>query len=191
VLAEGERVADRWVVAGLSPPEEMGGIASQRTWLVGERTGTIALILDFATAAPLLRTAEVLGSVVETELILYPGSEPRRGLIPEERSVVGTAGALPGAGSVDDAFDRAAGWLAANPFARRLPVSLSAVTPVVEGGEASIVDAAGSVLPLAEDDSLWPLLALSGGHPLDCFGEWDDIVFRPLAVVVEERLVGV
>ena len=90
----------------------------------------MAVVLDFAAAGASLAVAEVLGSVVEAELALYPGSDPRRALFTGERSVVGSAARLPAAG-VDAALDQVATWLAANPFADRFPVALAGVVPVV------------------------------------------------------------
>ena len=36
----------------------------------------------------------------------------------------------------------------------------------------------------------WHLLALSGGHPLDVFSEWDGFSFWPLTVLADGRLVA-
>jgi hypothetical protein len=33
-------------------------------------------------------------------------------------------------------------------------------------------------------------LALSGGHPIDVFGEWDGYSFSPLSAVAEGRLAS-
>jgi hypothetical protein len=114
VLDQGERVTDRWAVVGLAREDDTR-LQSQRTWLVGERTGRVAVVLDFAAAGATLAVAEVLGSVVEAELALYPGSEPRRALFTGDRSPVGAcgrfpdlAGAVPGAGAGPDGSARGA-----------------------------------------------------------------------------------
>ena len=45
-------------------------------------------------------------------------------------------------------------------------------TPVAAGGRWHLVDSSGAALPLLGQESLWPLLAVSGGHPVTVAGEW-------------------
>ena len=81
-------------------------------------------------------------SVVEAELALYPGSEPRLALFTGERSVIDSTGRLPATG-VESALDQVATWIAGNPFADRFPISLAGVVPVVDeikaGDEVTLV----------------------------------------------------
>jgi hypothetical protein len=53
-----------------------------------------------------------------------------------------------------------------------------------------LVDRAGAALPLAERESLWTLLAVSGGHPVTVAGEWLADGLLPLAVWHGERAVA-
>jgi len=211
VLEAGERVTDRWAVMGLAREDDTR-LQSQRTWLVGQRTGRVAMVLDFAAAGATLAVAEVLGSVVDAEVALYPGSEPRRALFTGDRRVVGSTGALPrlagggvagdvpsggvagggadSAGSVAAALDRVAVWLAANPFADRFPMALNGVVPVVDGARRIVVEPGGAALPLSGDGAVLTLLAISGGRPVDLFGEWDGSALAPLSVLADGALVG-
>jgi hypothetical protein len=165
------------------------------------------MILDFAAAGATLAVAEVLGSVVEAEVALYPGSEPRRALFTGDRSVVASAGRLPDlaggvgpgagggagparAGGVAAALDRVAGWLAANPFADRFPMTLAGVVPIVDGDRRVVVEPGGDALPVSGDGDSLTLLAISGGAPVDVFGEWDGFAFTPLSVQSDGVLVG-
>jgi hypothetical protein len=164
-------------------------LQSQRTWLYGQETGRVAVVLDFAAAGASLAVAEVLGSVVEAEVALYPGSDPRRALFTGERSVVGSADGLPAAG-VADALDQVATWLAANPFADRFPVALAGVVPVADGSHPMVVEPGGGALPVSAQSDVLSLLALSGGRPVDLFGEWDGFDLTPLSAHAEGSLVS-
>jgi hypothetical protein len=188
VLASGERVTDRWAVIGLRQ-EADARLQSQRTWLAGETTGRLAMILDFAAAGATLAVAQVLGSVVQAEVAFYPGSEPRRAMFTGDREVVGSTTALPGT-DVAAALDRSATWLAANPFLDRVPVALAAVVPVVDDGRPVVVDGDRAALPLARDSDVLLLLALSAGEPVDVFGEWDGQSLFPVTVVADGAMVG-
>ena len=188
VLDRGERVTDRWTVVGLAR-EEDDRLQSQRTWLVGQATGRVAVILDFAAAGASLAVAEVLGSVVEAELALYPGSEPRRALFTGERAVVSSLDQLP-ATAIAVALDQVATWVAANPFADRFPIALAGVVPVVDESRRLVAEPGGAALPLSGGRDWLSLLALSGGYPIDLFAEWDGFALNPLSVCADGALVS-
>lgn len=42
----------------------------------------------------------------------------------------------------------------------------------------------------AEGPTGWPLLSVSGGHPIDVFGEWNGATFQPLSCLSAGRLIG-
>ncbi|WP_459709088.1 SWIM zinc finger family protein [Actinophytocola sp. KF-1] len=184
----GERLADRWWVVGLSQ-EEDERLLSQRTWLYGERTGDMVVLLDFAAAGAALNVAHVLGSVVDGEVALYPGAPPRRALFAGDEHKVTQGTGLPAATDVRTALDRAAAWLAGNPWLSRIPMALAGMT-VVPGDTPLLVDRDGAALTLAPDTDVWQLLALSGGHPVAVFGEWIDERFHPLSAEIDNGLVS-
>ena len=188
VLDRGERITDRWAVVGLAR-EEDDRLQSQRTWLIGQESGRVAVVLDFAAAGASLAVAEVLGSVVEAEVALYPGSEPRRALFTGDRSVVGSIDRLPASGVVAG-LDQVASWMAANPFADRFPLALAGVVPVVDASRRLIVEPGVAALPLSDDGDWLSLLAVSGGNPVDLFAEWNGFWLTALSVSTEDALVS-
>jgi hypothetical protein len=186
----GDHVTDRWWVVGLSQEEnDETSLLSQRTWLYGERTGETVMLLDFAAAGQALRTAHVLGSIVDGEVARYPGGEPRRALLTGDEPKVTQGGGLPHATDVRTALDQAARWMARNPWLRRIPMTLADMT-VVPADPPLVVDETGAALTLTPDTDIWQLLALSGGHPVRIFGEWIDDRLRPLSVEIDDRLVA-
>lgn len=188
VLA-GERIADRWQVIGLRQ-DVTERLQSQRTWLYGQDCGQIVVILDFAVGAT-LHVPHALGSVVDSEVALYPGSPPRRAVLCGSSRVVGTAKGLPATGTAAEALDRTADWLAADPWADRLPMLLSGVVAVRGDDGGVLVDQDGAILPLASDVDVWTLLALSGGHPVELFGEWVHDRLHPASMAVDHQVVPV
>jgi hypothetical protein len=183
----GAPVVDRWHVVGRRLDEDER-LQSQRTWLVGAATGQTAVVWDFAAAGAALQAAHVVGTVVDGGVLLHPGSAPRRATLTGEHEA-GAAHAIPGATGIGPALDGAATALAANPWAARAPLALAAVTPVHDGGTLHVVDGDGLALPAVVEEP-WPMLALSGGRPVDCFGEWEDGRFHPLSLVADGELVG-
>lgn len=200
ILAEEPPVRDRWTVAGQYVEQEER-LRVQRTWLTGAASGRSALILEFAVGpAAGFKTTLMPGLTVDAELCFFPGAAPLRALVkqihaadPSLRRPAVLAGAAPVAAAAAALRDR----LALNPWTETQPVTLAAVTPVRVSNSASagawrLRDEAGASLPLRVSDLsvLFTLLALSGGRPLDLFGEWDGAAIRPVSAVQAGRLLS-
>lgn len=177
---------DRWVVAGVSQATD-GRLLSQRTWLWGQQSDRWVVLLDFAAAGAALRVAQVVGSVVDDELTLYPGSDPVRAALSGDHQVVGS-GAAPHALAVTAAADRLGTWLAANPWSDRLPLPLKDVVLAEEADRWSLHDDGGHRVPVAADQDPWLLLSVSGGQHVTVTAEWDGGEVRPLAVFTPEPM---
>jgi hypothetical protein len=59
----------------------------------------------------------------------------------------------------------------------------------VAGDQWHLVDSAGVALPLLSPESLWPLLAVSGGNPVTVAGEWSPPGLTALTVWHGDRAV--
>jgi hypothetical protein len=197
VLA-GPAVTDHWLVVAVRELTD-GTVPGRRIWVRGRRTGRWAMLLTFAApngAWQDLGTARLRpGAEVHADLHYYPGQPPLRALI-GTRHADPAPGAPPGA---DDAIDaQLTDWsaaLAQDPWLTTWPVLLAGtpVPPVSDldgapgahgsglaGGAPTgsqgdrwyLVDRADRALPLADRESLWTLLAVSGGDPVTVAGEW-------------------
>lgn len=167
-----------------------GRLLQQRTWLRDETSGELLVVLDFSAGLTPMATAQLAGTVVSATVSRYPGTAPRRALFADDPVVTGTAAALPSPSSIDEAQAVRAERLAATPWSDRVPVVLGQVVITSTDGP-SVADPAGDRIDLVDDDtSLWPLLALTGGRPVDVFGELAGGRFRPLTAQVDHRLVA-
>jgi len=167
-----------------------GRLLQQRTWLRDETGGEVLVVLDFSAGMTPMATPQLAGTVVSTTVSRYPGTAPRRALFLSDPVVTGTAAALPSPMGIDRAQAVRAERLAATPWSDRVPVVLGQVV-VTAGSRPSVTDPAGRRLDLVDDDtSLWPLLAMTGGSPVDLFGELTGGRFRPLTARVDGGLVA-
>jgi hypothetical protein len=185
LAARGEHVSDRWTVLGQWVDNQDRGL-EQRTWLLGEQSGRLALILQYSFANQPFPESFIPGSSFDAELHVYPGAYPLRARVAERASEpVAAHERLPGSESVD-AFLRARAEVAARqPWLERLACILRDVTPVCSAADSWwIRDQSGAGLPLAGSDH-WRLLALSGGNPVDVIGEWDGETLLPLGMIAE------
>ncbi len=190
VVAAGGRVSDEWAITG-QIVEDDDRFRVQRLWLRGVRSGRDALVLQFA-AGP-ARFPEVLlpGMVVDAELAFWPSAHPLRALVYERRGEMKPLAVRPDlAGGVDGLLDGHAQALGRQPWIERFPAVLGGVVPALAGDAGAerfqVIDPEGRSLVLAGSGH-WKLFAVSGGHPIDLFGEWDGRTLLPLGALVEGR----
>lgn len=181
VSSAGERITDRWAVLGQRVSDD-GSLRTLQQWLYGERSGEIVTYLAFAAGTLPLTPGLPPGRRTAATVALYPGTAPARVLIIEREDRGAPLGPLPGAATWDEAMDLIAGYLAADPWAELVPVSVKNVT-VLPGSEPWLLrDDQGRAMPVAAPASVcWALLAMSGGHRVDVAGEWDGFAFTPQA----------
>lgn len=187
-LLAGPGVAGRWCVAGRTI-EEDGRMTTQRTWLIGQANGRVALLLDFSVAGRPLDTSLAVGMAFDGELAFYPGATGQRAIVKARTDGQTPIERLAGHDRVALALDDYAGALAVNPWLECWPISLSGVTirrvSKVSGKRWVAIDARGEALPMASGTSeLWSLLSVSGGGAVSLFGEWDGDVLSPMGACV-------
>jgi hypothetical protein len=170
-------VADRWQVLGRHD-EEQDRLTVRRIWLRGATTGRAALVLSFAAAGQPLDASLLTGTSVDADLHFYPGAAPLRALVGERRGGPEPVTALTG-GDLGDAAAGFAAAVAADPWTQVRPVVVAGLTPVA-GDHWQARDAAGVRVPLRPS---WPLLAVSGGHPVTVAGEYSPAGLRALSVL--------
>jgi hypothetical protein len=183
VLERGEKASDDWIVLGQRTEDE-GRLKARRTWLLGDKSRRHAMILQFAASGTPFTEGFVSGTVVEGELAFYPGAYPLRAVVLSRTGTATRAEELPGHGTLEAFLDHTSTVTASQPWLERLPVTLEAVVPLLDGGRWLVRDRNGEVLPLAGGDH-WTLLSLSGGHPVDLAAEWTGEALLPLGVVAE------
>ncbi|UMG94614.1 hypothetical protein [Nocardioides sp. TF02-7] len=169
-----------WQVLGAHRSDD-GRLLEQRTWLRSAASGEVVQVLDFAAGGAPLPVAHLTGSVLEVAVARYPGSAPQRALFAEPPVPVAQGAALPGGGTVAHALDDLASVWSHNPWAVRAPVVVRGAVVARADGPPVLVDGTGAALPLLLDEP-WDLLARTGGHASDVFGELEESGLRPLTV---------
>ncbi|WP_411721566.1 SWIM zinc finger family protein [Mycetocola sp.] len=180
-----EALPGPWLVLGAHRSDD-GRLQQQRTWLRGN-DGTVVVVLDFAAQSAALATPQLAGATLDATVARYPGSEPRRAMFTSAVRPGGTATSLGKGGSISDALQAASAAVALSPWRSRFPVLLDGVR-VFPGDGGWVQDGTGNALPLI-DAALDSLLALTGGHPVDIFGELEEGRIRPLSAVIGETVV--
>jgi hypothetical protein len=175
VLAE-PAVPDRWLVTGVRDIPD-ATVPTRRIWLRGRQTQRSALLLAFAVNG-IWSDPDVamlpLGTELDADVHYYPGDPPLRALAGARRAapVPGQVAPRPSAG-IDGLLADWAAATAADPWLTNWPALLTGtpVAPQLEAGSWHLVDTDGAALALRYSETLWTLLAISGGNPVTVAAE--------------------
>ncbi|TDP89223.1 SWIM zinc finger family protein [Labedaea rhizosphaerae] len=179
VRADGERVADTWLVTG-AVDDINERLTSRRVWLRGLGTGRRALVLSFAPPGRPLDSSLVPGTQVAAELAFHPGALSLRALVIEQGEPV--VAKHPSGETVGDALTSWSAALAVDPWLERWPVLLRDVVPAAGDSDSWLLrDEAGDALPLRRTAEPWRLLAVSAGRPVTVSAEWSTAGLRPMS----------
>lgn len=188
-VLQGPAISDQWHIVGQEVTIE-DRLRAQQTWLWGQGTREVVLVLQFAHGSEPLDASLLPGSRFEGEVCLVPG-HTRRGVI-RTRGGLEPISAIDGPGSLEELLDLYAGLRAVNPWLEGIGAGLRGVVPARQGGQWLLVDAGGRALPMMAQSetggqAAWVLAALAGGHPIDVAVHCDGRRLRPLGVMAEGR----
>jgi hypothetical protein len=190
-VLEGDGVYDRWTVVGTRVIDEEP-LRMQRTWFWGTNTRRAALLLSFTPAgapAP-IESAFAPGTGFDGDVVFYPSAYPMRAMI-KERGELTKSEPSTGFATIREGIARFAEALGRLPWLERFPMMLRDVVPTTANRAWRIRDSLGAWLPLSDRIGLNRLLAVSGGEPVQVFGEWNGTELLPLAVSGESGVFSI
>ncbi len=189
-LSTQQGIDDSWLILGQSLAEE-DRLKIQRTWLWGKQTQQKALILNFAHGSQPLDTSLVPGSCINAELVFFESAYPLRAIVKNRQDAVTQIDTMPGYSNISSMVIEYSQALAKNPWIEQFPAPIRGVIPIKQNDSWFVRDEDKRLLTLkSRFKNNWQLLALSGGYPIDIFGEWDGEYFLPLSVWVENRFIN-
>lgn len=188
-LPEENLVSGQWFVLGQRTTGDEN-LRVRRTWLWGESVAKRALVLEFAAQGQQLALDLMPGTTVEAELVFYPSNYLLRAAVRKRISTTRSLKEMPGYQTCDQLLLTYADVLALNPWVEAIPAPLQAVIPVSRSEQWFARDSDGRLLSLkCEAIAAWKLLALSGGHPITIFGEWNGRSLLPVSAHADGRHV--
>ena len=194
VLAE-PAVTGHWEVLAVRDLTD-GEVPARRVWLRDRASAQAAMLLTFNSPAGWSDPAVALlrpGTGFRADLHFYPGQPPLRAVTGTRHSEPARVKPPVPDGGADSLLAGYAAALERDPWLTVWPALLDG-TPVPPAGPLKswhLADGTGAALPLAENESLWTLLAVSGGGPVTVAGEWNpERGLLPLTVWLDDRAVA-
>lgn len=189
VWAKGEQLTDAWAVVGQVEEAVEEKLKARRTWLLGQASQRYALLMDYAYGGEPFPPSWSTGTRHRGTVVWYPSNWPLRALAFDDFQPLPKITQLE---AYDDfgafALDYAK-TVGVQPWLPVFPAIFSEVAIFFKNESLFALDTAGKILLLqTTEDETWRLLALSGGHLISLFGEWDGRTFRPLTAVAAGRL---
>ncbi len=185
----GQLLHDTWMVIAQSEGVEES-LNYRKTWLYGWKTRKYGLVLDFAWSNNPYSEIYRSGSVFEANVVYYPSNTPLRVAIKDKILLDKHIKKIIGFESFALFLDYYATFIAANPWQLNFPCSIEKVTPNLAQNELVLLDRQKKQIPvLSQRKKTWTILALSGGHPINIFGEWTGDHFIPLSLTTNNLFV--
>ena len=190
VLAQAQ-ATQTWMIMGSKELEGVNNLRYRRQWLWSLNTQQAALVLQFSAGFQPLPPAWPATQVFDAEVGWYDSAWPQRIAI-KSQTPLSRLQTMPNIGfaTIAQALQQQAQALAVNPFLAIFPMLLKNVVPQQHDGQWFIVDSQHNALPFLIQGDVWPLLALSGGYPIDVFGEWDGSVLSLLSAWHQHEVIS-
>jgi hypothetical protein len=192
VLREGPAVRDRWLVLGVQD-RAADKVTTRRQWLRGLTTGRDAALFSYGTPGQAPALSLPVGGLLDADLAFAPAAVPLRAVLGEKHADEGPA-AEPAGLTAEEALDRYASALRAEPWLDAWPVVLASAVVMPDPYGWRVVDAVGCRLPVdrarTAEESLWRLTSLGGGAGLTVFGEVGAHGFTPVTAWCGGRAVA-
>ncbi len=188
-LKQQSGITDQWLVIGKQLQEE-DQLTTDRTWLYGLQSGKYALVLQFIVRGQGLQFSLSTGMLLQAELVYFPSSAPLRALIKSQQPIREKP-LIKGFSGWQEQLQHRAARFANLPFQLETPALVHQVRPVQYQGAWWLQDQENHLMPLtANYPSLWKLLALSGGAPLDLAIVQKDDRVEPLSAFYQQELIS-
>jgi len=188
LFKNGIHLQDTWMTLALSHQEE-DNLRSRKTWLYGWTSHRYALVLDFAWGRTDFTNHYEAGKVFTGTVVYYPSNTPLRVVVKEKRQLDKKyIKRIVGFPSFTEFLHHYATNLANNPWLTTHPCALEEVTPTLDKDTLILLDSDNYIIPTSiSPPEKWQIIAMSGGHPINLFGEWTGKVFIPLSASIMEQ----
>lgn len=194
IIADNPETVDHWLVIGKKEAIDIEGRNFRKVWLQGQNSNQTALFLEFTFGNMSYERQYTVGDLLRGPVVFYSTSYPQRA-VPLELSTASlyTHFKLNYHNSISALLNAYGQALAQHPWLESFPAALQGISVVKQNDNLILIDQEQQCLPLTanlSESAIWQILAISGGHPIDLFGEWDGLYFEPLSLLTVDKIIS-
>ncbi len=183
-------IHDDWLVMGVIEGLDEN-LNYRHTWIYGTNSERIALILEYSFGDSGYPVTWRVGQAFNGEVVYYPSAYELRALVKAQKGAVALFEEPRGNATIDQFFEKYAQALSRNPWVYDFPCYLEEVIPVMDKERLFVVDREKKYIEaLPKEGIAWKLVALSGGQPINIFGEWSGEYLIPLSTIVDGNFLA-
>ena len=194
VIAQNQETVDHWLVVGKKEAIDIEGRNFRKVWLQGQNTHKTALFLDFTFGNMSYERQYTVGDLLRGPIVFYSTTYSQRAVPIELTSAsLYTHFKLNYYNAIGELLDAYGQALAQHPWLESFPAALQGISVVMKDDNLILIDQEQQCLPLTanlSETAIWQILAISGGHPIDLFGEWDGLYFEPLSLLTVDKIIS-
>lgn len=186
--AAAEMVRDTWILLGRRDIKHNRNSWLRRSWFYGRTSQRMAVTKEYVFDPALFEVNIPGGYEIDATLLFFPSRYPLRAQLQSASSTPVPATDIPSE-RLSDAMQRYRTARAKNPWFSEMVINAVDMMPLKLSNRWVMKISDTAALPLNSDFvNHWPLLSLSGGHPLHLIAEWDGQSIFPVAAVTERYI---
>ncbi len=184
-------IEDQWQVIGQFIGTNIDNATVRRTWFLGEKSKRFALILEYDYNHLGFPIQWSTGRIFQGEMFFYPSISPLRAIMRTPSILEREVEQWNGYHTISDAIKSYSKVTGDNPWIMDYPFTLNNVIPHIDNNILILLDHKGEGIPVLNKElSIWKIMALSGGKPIDIFGEWTGKELNPIAIIANKRYIA-
>lgn len=180
-LKEQQGIRDNWLVLA-KKMNDVDAVTTERNWLYGTQSNQYALVLQFIVRGQGAQHTLTPGMFIQAELVFFPSTSPLRAIIKQQTAT-----------NAISKFEKFNTWqqvieaeTAVNsrlPFRNERPYIIKQLKPVEYNKQWWLQDSNNNMMQYKnEQKTIWKLLSLGGGEPLDMIVIGKEEQFEPVGI---------
>ncbi len=184
-------IQDEYWVLSIEESKNIDNALMRKTWLRGIHKNRFALIVEYDYTNAGFSFHWQLGRIYQADMYFFPRTIPLRAIAGQTTLTTKKIEDIKGINNFIDFKNKYQNYLAQQPWLSNIPELFLQVSPIKIEKRFYLLDQYQQTIALENDElKNWKAIAVSGGHPLDIFGEWDGRHFKIKTIIHNNRLIN-
>lgn len=180
-LKEQHGISDNWLVLA-KQINELDAVTTERNWLYGTESNQYALVLQFIVRGQGAQHTLTPGMFIQAELVFFPSTSPLRAII-KQQTATNAISQFEKFNTWQQVIEAETEVNSRLPFRNERPYIIKQLKPVEYNKQWWLQDSNNNMMQYKnEQKTIWKLLSLGGGEPLDMIVIGKEEQFEPVGI---------